>query len=107
MNWTVKISRDKITLGPTEPCELQAPVWALKLEQDGYRRTSNAFCTIGRIDRPDWIDVLALNMNCCNADFYMKDGSGPSEAWKSHYIRRFTTDKHTVAPEISRKIRSA
>jgi hypothetical protein len=103
----IKITRDQITLGPKEPSELEVLVWVYKLEQDGYRRTSNAFCTIGKIDRHDWIDVLASKMYCCNADFYMKDGSGPSDQWKSHYIRMYTKDKHTVAPEISRKIQSA
>ena len=107
MNWKVKASRADITLGPKEPNELEAPVWAHKLEKDGYLRTSNAYCLVGRIDRLDWIDVLAVHMHCCNADFYMKDGSGPSEQWKHHYIRAFTEDKHTVAPEISSKMRSA
>lgn len=103
----IKISLDDITLGPKEPDELQAVTWAFELNNQGYRRTSNAYCAIGKIDRDDWHIVLATKMRCAPADFYMTDGSGLSEHWKNHYIRTHTTDKHTVAPAILRLLHSA
>ena len=103
----IKIKPDDITIGPKEPDELQAAVWAYELDQLGYRRTSNAYCLIGRVDRDDWHKVLAIKMRGCPADFYMTDGSGLSERWKGYYIRQYTTDKHTVAPAILRKLRTA
>lgn len=106
MNQKVKISRDDITIGPKEPDAFDIAFWAHHLTKEGYRRASNAYCLIVRPDRDDWIDVLATKMNCCNADYYMKDGSGPSPQWRDHYSRIYSTDKQTVAPEILRKIPS-
>lgn len=106
MNQKVKITRDKITIGPQEPDEFDIMFWTHHLKKEGYIRTSNAYCMIGRPDREDWIDVMATKMNCCNADFYMKDGSGPSPQWKEHYVRTYSQDKHTVAPEIIRKMKA-
>lgn len=106
MNQKVKITRDQITIGPQEPDAFDVMFWAYHLKKEGYIRTSNAYCQISRPDRADWIDHLAIHMFCCKADFYMKDGSGPSNQWKEHYTRMFSKDTHTVAPEILRKIPS-
>jgi len=107
MSHKVKINRDQITIGPQDPDAFETAFWAFHLKKEGYIRTSNAYCTISRPDRDDWIDQLAIKMFCCNADFYMKDGTGPSKVWKAHYVRSYSADKHTVAPEILRKIPSS
>ena len=105
MNSKIKITRDQITIGPEEPDEFDVTFWAHHLTKEGYRRISNAYCLIARQDRDDWIDVLATEMHCCNADFYMKNGSGPSESWRGYYASIYSKDKQTVAPEILRKMK--
>ena len=53
---------DDITYGPANPDELLAIATAKDLMDKGYRKTSNAYCHINRIDREDWLDVLATAM---------------------------------------------
>lgn len=98
-----KISRSDITIGPTEPeDEEQAKKVANYLMAQGYRKTSNAYCLISRVDREDWLDVLAKERRCSRADFYNVDGSGVGDQHRGHYIRVFSKDNHTVAPEVLR-----
>lgn len=106
MNWKIKIREDQLTIGPWAPDELEMFVWPRQLNDQGYRRVSNAFCKIARIDRTDWLDVLAKHMNCSRADFYNVDGSGVSDRWKDQYVRCYSKDCHTVSPAIFRKIES-
>ena len=80
--------------------ELTAFLKAGDLTQKGYRKISNKYKIVSRIDRDDWMDVLAKKLNCCRADFYMLDGSGIADNWKDHYIRVYSEDKLTVSPEI-------
>lgn len=103
----VKITLDQITRGPNTPevDELMAFTIAGELYSEGYRRVSNAYCQLARIDREDWIQVLAAKLNCAPADFYKLDGSGVDDNWRDHYIRCSTTDKITVHPEIAFKVR--
>lgn len=93
---TIKIKASDITYGSTDPEEVEAFLIAGKLSKMGYRRISNAYCCVARIDRDDWLDVLATKMHCCVADFYNKDGTGVKDEWKDHYIRCYSTDKQTV-----------
>lgn len=95
-----KISRSQITYGPQEPDKLTAQVVAYDLMKKGYRKTSNAYCIVSRIDRDDWLDVLAKERRCSRADFYNVDGSGVGDQHRNHYIRVFSKDKLTVAPEV-------
>lgn len=95
-----KISRDQITYGPKEPDEVEAFMVAGELMKQGYRKTSNAYCHVSRIDREDWLDVLAKQRHCSRADFYNVDGSGVGDQHRDHYIRTFSKDKLTVAPEV-------
>lgn len=103
MAFKVKISREDITIGPIEPeDEEQAKKVADYLMAQGYRKTSNAYCLISRVDREDWLDVLAKERRCSRADFYNVDGSGVGDQHRDHYIRVFSKDNHTVAPEVLR-----
>jgi translation initiation factor IF-1 len=70
------------------------------LHSQGYRRVSNKYKLVARIDRDDWLDVLAKEMRCSRADFYNFDGSGISDSWKDHYVRVYSKDQITVSPEI-------
>lgn len=106
MKWgKVKISAADITWGPKEePNEVAAFILAGILSKMGYRRTSNAYCMVARIDREDWLDVLAKQRNCSRADFYNVDGSGVGNQHRDHYIRVFSNDKLTVHPAIHRRV---
>lgn len=103
----VKISLDQITWGPKEtPSDYVAWLLSGELLNKGYRRVSNAYCMVARIDREDWIDVLAKERRCSRADFYNVDGSGISDQHRDHYVRSYSKDKLTVHPEICRRIKS-
>ena len=102
MNWKVKISEDDVTYGPWDPDELTAFTIAGDLMIKGYRKTSNAYCMVSRIDREDWLDVLAGQRRCSRADFYNVDGSGVGDQHRDHYIRVFSKDTLTVSPKVLR-----
>lgn len=70
----------------------------------GYRRVSNAYCLVAKIDREDWLEILAGRMRCSVAHFYNRDGSGISNDWKDHYIRVYSKDTHCVGPSRIRLI---
>lgn len=105
-NWSFKITRDKITYGSQEPDEVEAFMIAGELMKLGYRKTSNAYCIVARIDREDWLDALAEQRRCSRADFYNVDGSGVGDQHRDHYIRTFSKDRHTVAPEVLRLMKA-
>lgn len=101
-----KITLDQITYGPnTEQVDpLVALTFAQNLIDLGYRKTSNAYCLVTRIDRDDWMDVMARQLRCSRADFYNLDGSGISDHWRDHYVRCYSNDSHTVHPAILKRI---
>ena len=104
-NFKYKIDLETdITYGPTDPDEVAAFATAGELMAKGYRKTSNAYCRVARIDREDWMQTLAKRMNCCVADFYNIDGSGPSNNWKDFYIRTHSKDTLTVHPSVLRRM---
>jgi len=104
--WKVKIKREDITYGPKEPDEVTAWVVTGDLMKQGYRKTSNAYCLVSRIDRDDWLDVLAKQRHCSRADFYNVDGTGIGDQHRDHYVRVFSNDKLTVAPEVHRLMKA-
>lgn len=100
----IKITSESIDYGPTDPDEFESIFFAKQLIDAGYRKVSSAYCRIARIDRDDWIEVLATQMHCAPADFYNRDGSGVSNRQRDYYIRSLSRDILTVAPAIIRKI---
>jgi hypothetical protein len=102
-----KISTRDITYGPNTHSVDPMVAWivAAELKAQGYQCVSNAYCCVGRIDRDDWLDVLALQRRCSRADFYNVDGSGIGPQHREHYIRVFTGDTHTVHPDIYRALK--
>lgn len=104
MKHRVKINPSDLTYGTWEPDPLLAAVYAQDLYAKGYRRTSNAFCIVSRIDRDDWLDVLAKERYCSRADFYNVDGTGIGDQHRDYYVRVYSKDKHTVAPEVVKLI---
>ena len=108
MAFNCKIRLSDITYGPAsaEVDKLVAITFAKELVDQGYRRTSNAFCTISRIDRSDWLKVMAKDRFCSIADFYNVDGSGIGDQHRDHYCRCYSKDKLVVHPAIVRLIPS-
>lgn len=95
-----KISVDDITYGSKDPDEVEAFMIAGELTMKGYRKVSNAYCRVARIDREDWLDVLADQRRCSRADFYNVDGSGVGDQHRDHYVRVFSKDVLTVHPRV-------
>lgn len=78
---------------------------AEQLVTRGYRRISNAYGRVARIDRPDWLELLAQRMRRAPADFIVRDGSGRvSSIWCSYYRSTMSKDVHTVDAERMAKI---
>lgn len=96
-----------ITIGPTRPSDAEAAAAAIELMREGYRKTSNAYCRISRVDRDDWLEVLAKERRISVAQFYMADGSGIDPHWEDYYIRTHSKDKKTVHPKVLQYMKSA
>ena len=69
----------------------------------GYKGVTIEQGEISRIDREDWIEVLARAMpGSCKADFLVVSGPNtgkPSERWADHYRRVHSKDTLTVSKE--------
>ena len=65
---------------------------ALRLSRMGYRRVSWAYRMVKRIDREDWVEVLAKYTNRAPADFYVIGEYAPSESWAGFYRRVLSKD---------------
>jgi len=70
---------------------------AQQLFDRGYTGVSNKYRMIVRIDRPDWIEVLARKYRKAPADFYVRDDTGfvteSTGRWGEHYATMFSLDK--------------
>lgn len=80
---------------------------AQDLADRGYRRTSNAHGIVSRVDRPDWVDVLATHLRRSPAEFYEPGESLPSGRWCDHYRRCLSKDKLYVEPGIAKLVPSS
>jgi hypothetical protein len=103
-----KISFRDITYGPKKETVEEPLAWMLagELMEKGYRKVSNAYCRIARIEREDWVQELAKKLNCAPADFYKLDGSGISDRWRDHYVRSHSQDVLVVHPDILKHMKS-
>lgn len=66
----------------------------------GYRRVSNRYRLVARIDRPDWIDILARDLLRSPAEFYVPGAKEPAGMWADHYRRCFSRDTLTLDPDV-------
>jgi len=69
---------------------------AEELVARGYRRTSNAYGLISRIDRPDWVEYMAEKMGRAPADFYNRATGKVDGMWCDHYRAVYSMDTHIV-----------
>lgn len=67
------------------------------LTERGYRRTSRKHGMVSRIDREDWIDILAEHLILPRAEL-MKRIRGFPGMWQDYYRRVLSKDKVTLNP---------
>jgi hypothetical protein len=58
----------------------------------GYRRVSNKHMRVTRIDRPDWVRILAEHTRRSEAQFYRPGSLHPEGAWADFYRRVLSKD---------------
>jgi hypothetical protein len=75
-------------------------VEATRLIVHGYRRTSWKHRQVSRIDRPDWVTVLARSLRRAPADFYVPGEDTPAGNWADHYRRVHSRDHLTVSAAV-------
>jgi hypothetical protein len=78
---------------------------AAHLRDMGYRGISNAYSLVARIDREDWLDIMARERRCSRADFYNVDGSGINDGHIDYYVRVHSKDRHTVHPTVYQQMK--
>lgn len=79
----------------------------MQLIRQGYRKTSNKHCMVSRIDRPDWVSVLAKDMFRSEAEFYEKGCTEPSDHWADHYRRVYSKDTVVIPQAYIREFPSS
>lgn len=73
----------------------------------GYRRVSNKYGRVARIDRPDWVQVLAIRLHRAPADFYVPGEPNPTGSWCDFYRRTYSEDVLEMDPTLAQKIPSS
>lgn len=74
------------------------------LAQRGYRRTSNKYGIVTRIDRADWVEVLAQHLGRSPAELYRPGGAEPEAHWKDYYRRTLSEDSMEIGSQAARLI---
>jgi hypothetical protein len=88
-----------------EPTSQQTE-YAEQLSRRGYRRVSNKYGIVARVDRADWLQFMAQKMGRSVADFFKVDEPDTlSSGWSDHYRRVYSQDKIELEPaELGRLI---
>lgn len=73
---------------------------ATALLASGYLRTSWKHRQVSRIDRADWVAVLARELRRAPADFYVPGDDLPAGNWADHYRRVYSNDHVTVSHAV-------
>lgn len=68
----------------------------------GYRRTSSKYGMVSRIDRPDWMQVLAAHLNRSTGSFMLPNGD-VDPMWCDFYRRVLSKDNLKLGPERGRR----
>lgn len=66
----------------------------------GYRVISRRHRIIARIDRPDWIYIMAKDLLRAPADFYVPGETAPDSNWCDHYRRCYSKHKAKVSEDV-------
>lgn len=83
---------------------------AQELFEKGYVGLSNKYRIVARIDRPDWVEKLARELNRSVADFYFyRNGrriEGYTGHWGEHYCAVYSRDTiEGVDPETYQELK--
>lgn len=81
--------------------EVEAFIRAGKLYQDGYICISNRFHIVGRIDREDWLELMAKDRFMTLEEFVKLQFD-----FKEYYIRVLSKDTFTVDPQVYKLLKS-
>lgn len=73
----------------------------------GYRRISNKYGTVARVDREDWVQVMAKHLRRAPADFYVLGEDKVTWNWCDYYLRTLSKDKLTLPPSVAAMIPSS
>lgn len=76
---------------------------AQELTKRGYRRISTHHGIVSRVDRPDWVEALARNLNRSTAALY-EQGEFPTAKWADYYRRALTRDTLTLPLEVAEQV---
>lgn len=66
----------------------------------GYRAISNKHKMVSRVDRPDFVQILAQRLLRAPADFYVPGQDRVTANWVDHYRRGISSDKRSVPDEV-------
>lgn len=71
----------------------------------GYRRVSNKYGIVARIDREDFVQVLARSLRRAPADFYVPGGTDRVAGnWCDYYRRVHSKDRIELPREVARRV---
>jgi hypothetical protein len=73
---------------------------AASLVAKGYRRVSWKHRIIARVDRADFVEVMARDQNRAPADFMQPGSRDCAPNWCDHYRRCYSKDTLTVNPAV-------
>ena len=77
---------------------------AQQLINAGYRRTSNSYRMVSRVDRPDWKEHMAKQHSPWSFEDGMKWVNGLGSSASDHYRRVYSKDTLMVSPTVFSKI---
>lgn len=98
------MSGENVTFMYGEPINLSV-LDAKKLADRGYRRTSTKHRMVSRIDREDWLEVLARHLHRSVAELYIQGTNTISPNWTDYYRRVLSKDTlMNIDPEVHRAI---
>jgi hypothetical protein len=74
------------------------------LVKAGYRRVSNKHRLIARIDREDWLTLMAQALKKAPADFYVPGAEKPAGNWCDWYRRCMSRDVLKIDASIIKQV---
>lgn len=85
-------------LAQAAAAEVMAANQMAVLKARGYRRVSNKHGMLARVDRPDWVEVLARHLKRSPAELYVPGEPEPAAHWADYYRRVLSGDRVDVEP---------
>lgn len=87
--------------------ESEAKETAARFAARGYRKVSNKYRLVKRIDRPDWVEFLASELMRSPAELYRKGSPKPDAMWCDYYRRGYSKDELCLPAEVFRHMPSS